>query len=414
MLNKKFIAMHSGMQHSYQIALALQESEKLKYYITSIYYKKEQFPFNILDMSKKLKNILEKRRAEYLDDDMIKTISRYEFLEQIFRRSLGNKHFTTTVMPHWRDRKFDNYVANHFISDEISGIISFPNCSLETFKMLKTINPTSKCIIEQPIGYYKEAEKIFLEEKELHPEFSDSITFSNQSETFKNRIDEELKMSDNIFVASRFVKNTLVKNKIDEKKIVINPYGSFIAPISNIKYKKNEKFNILFVGQLSQRKGIKYLLEAVKKLKQENFNVHLTLVGKIYGSGNWMKYYDKTIDTYIAHTSRDNLKEIFQQSDIFVLPSLFEGSALVVYEALACGLPAIVSTNTGSDMIQDYKNGFTIPIRDSNAIVDKIVYLIDNPEKLNEMKEQALLNSHDMSWLNYRDRIKTFLSNIES
>ena len=180
---KKIIAMHSGTQHSYQIALALQEANMLEKYITSIYYKKNTAIYNYLEsMSHShLHQFLSRKNADYLNDELIQTVPQYEIIENLAKRLLKNSSFTNMSLPHWRDRNFDHAVSKMSTLENAKGVISFPNCSLKTFKAIKKISTTNQCVIEQPIGYYKEAETILLEEMELHPEFADTITYIKQS-----------------------------------------------------------------------------------------------------------------------------------------------------------------------------------------------------------------------------------------
>ena len=84
---------------------------------------------------------------------------------------------------------------------------------------------------------------------------------------------------------------------------------------------------------------------------------------------------------------------------------------MVVPQILACGVPVIVSENTGAaDIIEDDKNGYIVPIRNSKAIADRIEFLYLNSEKLAEMKQNVLSNPLDLSWDAYGDRYVDFLS----
>jgi glycosyltransferase involved in cell wall biosynthesis len=92
--------------------------------------------------------------------------------------------------------------------------------------------------------------------------------------------------------------------------------------------------------------------------------------------------------------------------DVFVLPSIVEGRALVQQEAMSCGLPIIVTRNAGGeDLVEDGKAGYLIPIRDPQAIAEKLEMLFNNRVLLNEMRQAAQSKAQSLSWTDYRQRI---------
>ena len=90
---------------------------------------------------------------------------------------------------------------------------------------------------------------------------------------------------------------------------------------------------------------------------------------------------------------------IMRQHDIFVFPSLFEGLALVILEAMAQGLPVITTRNSGGPMaIDDGVNGFIVPIRDPDAIVGRVLELHGDRDRLASMGMAAWSKAEQMSW----------------
>jgi starch synthase len=404
----KFISIHSGAQHSYQVAIALKKCNLLHKHYTSIYKDSGATAINLSKLSPKFGKAISNRYSRDLSPDYVETMPLFELAEIFIRRILGNNKFTVSSLPRLRDEIFSKWVAS-ILDHDISGVVGFPNCSLEVFKKVKKHNRNSIIAIEQPIGHYSYALEIFEEEKQLHPSFADSITFSTHSSRFQARVDEELSISTHIFAGSEFVKDTLVNAGYKPQKICVNNYGSVYPVKTTCKTCHTGTLRILFVGQVSQRKGIKYLFDAVSQLRRFGTDVHLTVVGKLYGSAGWMKDYEQFIDELIPHVSRDRLAQIFGASDVFVLPSLFEGSALVVYEALAFGLPCIVTPNTGADCIVDKVNGNVVPIRCTDSIADALQKLVDDKDLLLQMSANALKSAENLSWDGYHARMKEIL-----
>jgi glycosyltransferase involved in cell wall biosynthesis len=101
-------------------------------------------------------------------------------------------------------------------------------------------------------------------------------------------------------------------------------------------------------------------------------------------------------------------------SDVLVLPSIEEGMALVQAEAMACGCPVIASTNTGADdLFTDGVEGFIVPIRDSEAILERMQQLADDPLLAGEMRAKSLLRVQSMGgWKEYGDRWEHLLSTL--
>jgi glycosyltransferase involved in cell wall biosynthesis len=144
------------------------------------------------------------------------------------------------------------------------------------------------------------------------------------------------------------------------------------------------------VGSFSVRKGIGYLLQAVRPLVQKKI-VELWLVGN--ASQEAREILHRNADIFIDKGSqpRSKLPWFYSQASVLVLPSIEEGLALVQAQAMACGLPVIATTNTGAeDLFADGIEGCIIAIRDPQSIRDKIEWMLDNPVKRAEMAEAAL------------------------
>ncbi len=182
-------------------------------------------------------------------------------------------------------------------------------------------------------------------------------------------------------------------------------------PIREIN-KDNKYFDILFIGQLSVQKGLHYLIRAFHQFKHPNKRLHI--VGSITNDKNFFsdQLKDDNILVY-GHIHHLKLKEIINKSDVFVLPSLQEGFATVILQALACGCPVIVSENTGAaEFVRENKCGFVVPIRNSQIISDKLTLLSDNKQLLKELANNALKISTKNTWDDYAEKLNNVFSNV--
>ena len=216
-----------------------------------------------------------------------------------------------------------------------------------------------------------------------------------------------LNLANIVIAPSEYVKTTLIKAGINKNKIKVIPFGvdtkRFVASKD-----KNKIFRIAFAGNLNYRKGINYLIQAWKELNLKD--AELILYGRIYPEIRHLlsdaKKYNIKTPGFV-----DVSKEL-NKASIYVFPSLNEGSAKSVYEALACGLPVITTFNSGS-IINDKKQGFIIPIKDVRAIKEKILYFYNNREKIKEFGKRARKLAEKYTWENYARKIVKVYHDIE-
>jgi alpha-maltose-1-phosphate synthase len=164
-----------------------------------------------------------------------------------------------------------------------------------------------------------------------------------------------------------------------------------------------KKIKVIYVGSLTQRKGLSYLLDAVSAIG--NASVALTLIGarpRVKCSP-----LEAALSTHhwIPSLPHAEILRLMRAHDVLVLPSLFEGFGLVILEAMSQGLPVITTPNTcGPDIIDDGADGFIVPIRSAEAIAEKLE-LLHNNDLLVSMGEQASRKAALFSWERYRKNI---------
>lgn len=213
----------------------------------------------------------------------------------------------------------------------------------------------------------------------------------------------ELNEADYIFVNSKFCAETYIKYGISKKKLIVIPRGFDSKKyIPRPKQQKNEKFILLFVGNLQVRKGIKYLLEAWKEVNLKNSE--LWFVGEV--GDEVRKVVNIFKDEYSNIKFLGRIKDpssIYRKASAFVFPSLDEGSAKVTYEAMASGLPCIFTKNTGA--IADNESAILVPPRSTKAIARSIKLLYDNVELRNLMGKKARSYIKKYTWELYQSNL---------
>jgi len=264
--------------------------------------------------------------------------------------------------------------------------------------------------------------KIICHSGELHPDYNYKlvteeykklgIKFRNPawSKTMFKKYKKTLNLSDYIIVHSEYAKRNYVEYGIPENKIKVIPLGVDIDKFKNLKRKLywKQPFTFLFVGNVSVIKGIRYLLEAWKKLDLKD--AKLIIAGAIHKDG---KEIIKKLSPLknVELVGYVNVKEVFSKSDVFVFPSLSENPGKVVFEAMAAGLP-VIATEPAAHPVRDKIDGFVIPIRNVNLIIDKMMYFYKNKEKTILMGENAKQWIRNFSWDNYIIMLRSFMEKV--
>jgi glycosyltransferase involved in cell wall biosynthesis len=401
------IVSHPGhLLVAYQAAQALQEAGLLDYFETGFYYKNSRFSRFLLSLLPQqvaawLLKQLRRRVHEGLSSQRIKTHPAAEIFYVMFARLHFLKALSEKIIRS-RNEYFDSVVAHVVRKLRPHAVICYDSCALKTFEAAREVG--TLCILDQVIGHIKTGASILSEERQLHPEFADTIPETTAEWALK-RCTLEATAADRIIAASEYVRDSLIMNGVSPSKIKLCPYGVDTERFRPVEKIDNRPFQILFVGQLSQRKGIKYLLEAFKRLHLEK--AELVLMGGMTGSGAGLKSYEGFFK-HISHVPYSELPQYYQSADIFVYPSLHEGSALAIYEALASGLPVITTQNSGS-VVQDGVEGFIVPIRDIEALQKKILLLYHNKNLRNRMSRQARKRAESFTWEAYRQRLASLV-----
>lgn len=214
----------------------------------------------------------------------------------------------------------------------------------------------------------------------------------------------EYKECDIIFVPSRFVQRSFIQKGVAEEKLRVIPYGVDLEMFRPVR-KQDKVFRIIYVGELSVQKGIHYLLEAAARFSGKE--VEVWLIGSMSPEARaLLKAYEGRF-RYFGVIPRAELYRFYSQGSVFVIASIQEGLALVQAQAMACGVPVIATTNTGAeDLFTNGVEGFIVPIRDVDAIAEKIAQLLSRPNDREMMGQAALKRVAEMGgWDSYGQKI---------
>jgi alpha-maltose-1-phosphate synthase len=161
---------------------------------------------------------------------------------------------------------------------------------------------------------------------------------------------------------------------------------------------------VLYVGSLGQRKGLSYALDAVDSLGSQ---VSLTLIGKVTAPQCRPLMAALRRHHWIETLPHPQILEQMRQHDVLLFPTLFDGFGLVITEALSQGLPVITTINSGApECIRDGVEGFLVPIRNSQAIAERLQQLADDRDQLAAMRQACLRRAAELSWAGYEQGLR--------
>ena len=299
-------------------------------------------------------------------------------------------------------RAQDKAVANRLrrAPGTFSGVYAYEDGALETFKAAAEINV--RRIYDLPIAFWTTVRRMLAEEAERLPAWKRTLGGGvDDSETKLERKSAEFELADMVICPSQFVAGSVPEKVKDGKKIIVAPFGSpsDVANGDSPRTMGDGKLRVLFAGSMSQRKGLGDLFSAMRLLKRRDIELH------VMGSPQApMEFYRAEFGAFIHESNRPHpeVLRLMRSCHVFCLPSVIEGRALVMQEAMSQGLPLIITPNTGGeDLIEEGETGYLVPIRSPETIAEKIAWFADHRAELSDMSRAARQKAAELTWESY-------------
>lgn len=405
----------TGNPNSREAAIALGEANLLHEVITTIAYNSKGSGSRYLNLlPQKIKNRVadELGRRTWIAPNGVpmRTHPWQEAMRVALVRMGLSRHLSLGHQGpiNWVYASLDRHVAKHHLRG-LDAVYAYEDVAADTFHTAK--QQGILCLYDLPILFYRMSRDIQTEEAERFPNLAPALQAVQEPAWKIERKEQELQLADHIFVASSITRKSLLDVGVKPEKISVIPYGS---PIDYFhpKTKKDKVFRALFVGRVGPRKGVHYLLQAWQELQIAD--AELLLVGINEFSKKWLSQYSDTF-RYVPSVPHAALNEYYSAANVLVFPSLVEGFGLVLLEAMACGIPVITTRNTaGPDILTDGIEGFIVPIRDVEALKEKLEWCYCHPHKLAEMGRAARRKAEQLTWGLYRQKLASRVQDILS
>ena len=388
MKNSKTILLSCGVYRTHLYALASGLYSKNKYLLrllSSAYPKRiDKFIVKFLRLKNGSINRFIDRAENNLNE---KYIYEYRFIEFIVK-------FSNWLRPYLPENKYQiiEQYAYKFYSSFATNKIKAIRPNIYHFRSAYGL---------KSIDVAKELNSIILcDHSTAHPRYLHDNIFSKE-DNFKKYsfmlpilklMENDINNSENILVNSDFVKSTLTLHKVPDKKIKVIYLGcdsKFLSYNSKNNYDRKEKKSLLFAGGWGKRKGCEYLANALINL---NTDLELTIAGSNLEDVKRLTpslLSSRIKLNILGFVNRKELSELFLQHKIFIFPSLAEGSARVVFEAMSCGCFVITTPNSGS-IVKDNINGLLVEPSSTNSIIESLESALQIKEK--KFQEISKLN----------------------
>lgn len=305
----------------------------------------------------------------------------------------------------------DRAVAEHLRSraeEQPAGswVYAYEDGALETFRCAAELG--MRRAYELPIAYWETSRKILEEEADRWPAWAATLVGPVDSDAKLERKTRELELAETIVVPSRFVERSLPSWLKPKQRVIVAQFGSPDAgsggdPEARGNRSAGARLRVLFAGSMTQRKGLADLFQAIQILNRGD--VELVVMGSPIAP---MDFYSRQLSTFTYEPPRPHREvlELMRTCDVLALPSVVEGRAMVQQEALACGLPIIVTPNAGGeDLVEEGRTGFLVPVRSPETIAEKIAWFADRRQALADMRPDCAAMAARYSWTEYAGRI---------
>ena len=329
-------------------------------------------------LPKRLRRELDRRRLRGFPPVSVKQVATLRDLAQRAVRMLPRTQAIAQRLEDSMKDRFDRVVAQRLDRVECEAVIALQGSSEMT---LRAASAAGRLGVLHLTDSHPAAKNRYLRElgglPPGHPELV--------SEVVRAREERELDEAGLVLVPSRLVADQLAAAGVPRDRVDVEPRAVDVlefSPASSAKVAARRDLRCLFVGQICHRKGVRFLLEAAGRLA--GLPVTFTLVGPLR-SPDLMRRLPENV-TWKASLAHSEIAAEMRAADVLLLPSLEDAFGLVTLEAMASGLPVVVSDHCGSsELLADGAAGIVVPAADTEALANAVQLLLEEPQRRRAM-----------------------------
>ena len=398
---RRVVVVHRGARDSYQVAAALAKAGLLEQLVTDLYWPNDR-PW-AANVSARLpaaaQRMLERRNHPSVRGALVRQLPLSGLSSFLLEQAKAAPFSWRRNAIRWADSTLGQ-AAGELARRTNSLLLSYSYYGYHAFQSYGQPG-----VLFQLHPHPSSVRRILEQELADHPDCAESLRkeweLALPAEDF-DRLVVETRMAKQFLVASSFTRQTLIENGAAPEAIRVVPYGVDLDRFSPPDHTtaSSGPLRLLFVGTINQRKGIKYLLEALRLLGRAP--VELVVCGRVVDDLSLFEPFRHQV-TVRPSVSFAELTDAYRQADLFVFPSVAEGFAQVLLEALASGLPVLSTTHTAApDLIEEGREGFVVEPRRPDRIAARIEWALAHRRELRDMKFAARRRAEQFTWHRFR------------
>jgi hypothetical protein len=390
----------------------------LRSFATSCYYNPSgRFPAAARRLAPtrfaRLEAVLSRRHDPEIPPGFVHSFPSFDLALRLEARCAAGRPAIKRSLARWRTRRFDERLARLIERTRPEAVLLFSDVgSSVTLPLCRRLGIPA--IVSMVHGDVREELSVLEAEAAAAPEFmpiylGGAALDREELAWLHDRRLRDLELADRVLVPSEHVARALMNHGTARDKLRVVPYAADCRRfVPRADERQPGSCTFLFAGGISQRKGIKYLLEAWRLVRRPGWR--LQLLGPLPPEAGPLAPYLDMVEP-LGRVSHAEMPARLAAADVFVFPSLFEGSAVVTYEALACGLPSVVTPQAGA-VVRDGIEGFVVPARDVPALAARMQQLGDDRPLRARMAAAARCRALEYDWPRYHAAIVDSTSDL--
>jgi len=389
----KTLITHPGRQHSHQLARALHNRDALFGYWTGV-----------PSAGAAERGPLYRQLARWSPQptlDLPARRIRHCYVEPLVRR-ITDAVCAPSLAVVWQHRAmewFDRWCAWQ-LPNEIDAIVCYENAALHTFR----------AATERRIP-------TILDAASFHHEWQDAVYEPVESADAHARInahkDKEISRADHVLTVSDLARESYVEGGVPDEQVTTVPMGADLSdfvPPNPLRSSSDGPFTFLFVGHAGRRKGTDTLLAASRQLHETGVSHRVAFAGD--ADDALFNDIPSTIER-LGYLGTDELVAAMHRANVLVLPSRHDSFGRVVVEAMAMGLPALVSEHVGAkQVLTEGESGWTVPAEAVDALAERMRWCVEHPEEVSAMQRPSVEAAQEYTWSAYRERVTEVIASV--
>ncbi len=381
---------HPTRQHSHRLAQALQDAGLLQSYWTLL-PDRRALSWLPASVDGRLPSSVIRHSLQFLPVDKVHTLIGPLLFQKVATRSRSAAARQLGEWMAWA--VFDRWVARQLPRLRPKVVVGYEMCCAETFRVAKSLGIT--CVLDAAAFHHTMQDKILDEDKYGAKSWT--------GKRLRRRKQIEVELADKIICVSELARRSYVDTGVDENRIVVNQVGCDVTKFAaTAESSRTGAPKFVFVGIPINRKGFDLLAASYARLLGQCRDAELHVAGDAAMAARLVAGRHVHIHGKLSH---DQLSKLLAQMDCLVLPSRLESFGMVVVEALAAGVPVIVSDHAGaSEAIKENVNGWVVPAGDESALLERMMSCCRDIDRVRLMGAACARSAADHDWSHYSRR----------